>query len=277
MKPCRIRVFGRDRRKRVDAVTISERQQSIRAMSRVQRDAFLTAAQGQPIEYFVLFVVLVRAGLRPGEAYALEVEDVDLAARKIHVNKALSLQAVGPTKTGRSRRVDASKESVAVLRDFLVWREKETLRHGWRKMPSTLFFNEQGSPLDESRVRKCFARALKMAELSGFRVYDCRHTYASLLLNAGAPITYVAAQLGHTKPTTTLQWYAHFLPSSDDHRFVDGLDGDGGNLWHQFGTKLRSSDGLGKDRKKKAPVSKGFLSGPRVTRTLDPLIKSQLL
>ena len=94
--------------------------------------------------------------------------------------------------------------------------------------------------------------------------YDCRHTYASLLLNAGAP-------------TTTLQWYAHFLPSSDDHRFVDGLDGDSGNLWHQFGTKLRLSDGLGKGRKKKAPVSKGFLSGPRVTRTLDPLIKSQLL
>jgi hypothetical protein len=121
---------------------------------------------------------------------------------------------------------------------------------------------------------KCFARTLKMAELSGFRVYDCRHTYASLLLNAGAPITYVAAQLGHTKPTTILQWYAHFLPGIDDHRFGDGLDGDGGNLWHQFGTKLRSSDGLGKGRKKKAPVSKGFLSGPRVTRTLDPLIKS---
>jgi hypothetical protein len=41
------------------------------------------------------------------------------AARKIHVNKALSMQAVGPTKTGLSRRVDASKELVAVLRDFL--------------------------------------------------------------------------------------------------------------------------------------------------------------
>jgi hypothetical protein len=86
-----------------------------------------------------------------------------------------------------------------------------------------------------------------------------------------------AAQLGHTKPTTTLRWYAHFSPSSDDHRFVDGLDGDGENLWHQVGTKLRSSAALGEAKKKKAPVSRGFPNGPRVTRTLDPLIKSQLL
>jgi hypothetical protein len=34
---------------------------------------------------------------------------------------------------------------------------------------------------------------------------------------------YVAAQLGHTKPTTTLQWYAHWLPRADKH-WVDALD-----------------------------------------------------
>src|SRR5262249_31752348 len=35
--------------------------------------------------------------------------------------------------------------------------------------------------------------------------------------------TYAAAQLGHSKPTTTLQWYAHWLPSSR-RSFVDALD-----------------------------------------------------
>jgi hypothetical protein len=37
------------------------------------------------------------------------------------------------------------------------------------------------------------------------------------------PITYVAAQLGHTKPTTTLHWYAHWLPRGDK-QWVDALD-----------------------------------------------------
>jgi integrase len=64
---------------------------------------------------------------------------------------------------------------------------------------------------------------MKAARLSGHRVYDLRHSFATELLANGAPITYVAAQLGHSKPTTTLQWYAHWLPKND-RRYVDVLD-----------------------------------------------------
>jgi len=126
---------------------------------------------------------------------------------------------------------------------------------------------------------------LKDAELSGFRLYDCRHTFASMLLNAGTPITYVATQLGHAKPTTTLQWYAHFLPSNDDHRFVDALDRAPEHRSDPTLTpnepKLIEGDDVPSDAltsKEKTPrFPGGFSSGPRVTRTLDPLIKSQLL
>ena len=79
-------------------------------------------------------------------------------------------------------------------------------------MPSWVFCTEAGRPLDESRVRKNFALALEAAGLPNFRVYDLRHTFASLLLADGAPITYVAALLGHSKPTTTLQYYAQLAP-----------------------------------------------------------------
>jgi hypothetical protein len=71
-------------------------------------------------------------------------------------------------------------------------------------------------------VRKNFTAALEKAELSVFRVYDLRYTFASLLLAQAAPITYVAAQLGHSKPTRTLQWYAHWIPSGHE-RFVDDI------------------------------------------------------
>jgi integrase len=71
-----------------------------------------------------------------------------------------------------------------------------------------LFPNDEGYVMDESRVRKVFKRTLKTAKLSEFRLYDLRHTYASLLLAASAPITYVSAQLGHANPATTLRFYA---------------------------------------------------------------------
>ena len=35
------------------------------------------------------------------------------------------------------------------------------------------------------------------------------------LLALSAPITYVAAQLGHAKPTMTLAAYSHWIPTGD--------------------------------------------------------------
>ena len=58
---------------------------------------------------------------------------------------------------------------------------------------------------------------------ASLRLYDLRHTFASLLLAAGAPITYVGAQLGHANPTTTLRFYARWIPSRGQ-RWVEVLD-----------------------------------------------------
>jgi hypothetical protein len=136
-----------------------------------------------------------------------------------------------------------------------------------------VFCTEAGTPLDESRVRKSFSEVLQQADLSGFRVYDLRHTFASLLLAQGAPITYVAAQLGHSKPTTTLQSYAHWIPGGRE-RFVDRIGAPRGpkrvRRGHQLGTKSKSAT-------PGAPEVADCVGGPSRTRTLDPLIKSQLL
>ena len=86
-------------------------------------------------------------------------------------------------------------------------------------------------------MRKVFKRALRRAGLPGFRVYDLRHTYASLLLAVGAPITYVSAQLGHANPSTTLRYYAKWIPSKG-RRWVDLLDRVRGAFGSKTGTKI---------------------------------------
>jgi integrase len=70
------------------------------------------------------------------------------------------------------------------------------------------FPNDANRPYDKWKAGDAFRRTLKRAGLPHFRLYDLRHIYASLLLAAGAPITYVSAQLGHANPTTTLHHYA---------------------------------------------------------------------
>jgi integrase len=117
-----------------------------------------------------------------------------------------------------------SLELAAELRRLQVERERETLRRDdWKEMPEWVFVNSVGGLLDQSAVNRRFLAAMKRAGLSGHRLYDLRHSFATLLLAKGAPLTYTAAQLGHNKPTTTLLWYAHWLPS-DDTSCVARLD-----------------------------------------------------
>src|SRR4029453_11383066 len=99
-------------------------------------------------------------------------------------------------------------------------RAAETLRRGWKARPPWVFCSEVGTPRDLYNVTRVFKRPLKAASLPNFGLYDLRHTFATLLLAQSAPITSAAAQLGHSKPTTTLQWYAHWLPSGR-RSFVD--------------------------------------------------------
>jgi Phage integrase family len=80
-----------------------------------------------------------------------------------------------------------------------------------------------GTPLDAS-VWKALSHILDKAELHRRGPHQMRHTFASLLLQAGAPITYVSRQLGHKDSAITLRVYAYWLPESTTWKGVDCLD-----------------------------------------------------
>jgi integrase len=210
------------RRRRADTLTQADRQKAIRPMSQAQLSAFLAAAESDS-RHYALFLLLARTGMRPGEAYGLQWGDLDLRARELRVERSWSLGRVETPKTGETRTVDMSEQLVRGLRRHEIDRMVEKVKRGWAEMPPWVFCTDEGTPLDESRVRKAYSQALRRAKLPAFRLYDLRHTYASLLLAQGAPITYVSSQLGHTDATTTLRWYARWIPRTDK-RAVDALD-----------------------------------------------------
>jgi integrase len=47
------------------------------------------------------------------------------------------------------------------------------------------------------------------------RLHDLRHFTATRLLDAGVPVKTVSGRLGHARPATTLNVYAHFIPATD--------------------------------------------------------------
>ncbi|MFE4828543.1 tyrosine-type recombinase/integrase [Streptomyces sp. NPDC056672] len=66
------------------------------------------------------------------------------------------------------------------------------------------------------------------ASEDGFHVL--RHTYASIMLEAGESVVTLARWLGHSSPAITRGYYAHFMPEagSKGRTAVDGLLGNRG-------------------------------------------------
>ena len=60
------------------------------------------------------------------------------------------------------------------------------------------------------RSRRRWAAICKAAGITGLRIHDLRHSFASQLASGGASLPLIGALLGHSNPTTT-QRYAHLF------------------------------------------------------------------
>ena len=106
-------------------------------------------------------------------------------------------------------------------------------------------------------MRKVLRKCLKAAKLpKHFTPHCLRHTFASLLLQAGESPQYVQAQLGHASITLTVDTYGRWFAAKPVRGGVNIL-----------GALVGSKPGRGT----KSLINTGEPSG---TRTRDPLIKS---
>lgn len=122
---------------------------------------------------------------------------------------------VDETKTeAGTRLIDLPDSLVGRLRSHkaLQLLERRAAAERWHEL-GLVFTTIHGTPLDERRVVKIFKEALASGGLSqSIRLYDCRHTAASLLYAQGVPELQIAAILGHTDPAFTRRTYMHLFP-----------------------------------------------------------------
>jgi integrase len=174
-----------------------EEQQPADFLTREELGHLLRTCQEHFPAAYPFISCLTRTGLRIGEAIALHWDDIDWHGRFIHVRATLSRYGLTTPKSGKSRRVDMSQQLADTLKTLLVERKKDTLRKGWGEVPPWVFVNEVGKPLDKGAFHtRVWRKLLAKAALRRIRVHDLRHTFASLLIQQGAPLTYVKEQLG---------------------------------------------------------------------------------
>jgi len=161
----------------------------------------LLDAQEEPLRTLLLTAILT--GMRQGELFGLQWEDIDFARHVVHVRRSPWHGTLGTPKSRRSRRaIDMPPTLEQALQHQSTTRRSEFV-----------FCSERGTPLDADNFRhREFPAALRRAELRRIRFHDLRHTYTSLLIAHGAHPKYIQAQLGHASIQTTLDRYGHLMP-----------------------------------------------------------------
>ena len=105
--------------------------------------------------------------------------------------------------------------AVSVLK-ALKARQRLASRSTWSEN-GFVFADESGRPWIVHSISKRLREVVTLAGLGAdVHPHVLRHTYASLALKGGVPITTVSANLGHSNTATTMNVYAHHVPSAED-------------------------------------------------------------
>jgi integrase len=192
----------------------------MKAFDTKEAERFLKAAKAN--EQGVIFAFALATGMRPEEYLGLKWSDLDLQQGTAIVQRVLVRRKgggwyFGEPKTSRSRRTIPLPTTLVKM--LTVHRRKQMaarLKAGAAYQNNDLAFaTGEGTPHNSRNIaQRQFLAILKKAELPlNFRLYDLRHSCATLLLLAGENPKVVSERLGHASVVLTLDTYSHVLPS----------------------------------------------------------------
>jgi integrase/recombinase XerD len=165
-----------------------------------------------------LFLLLLRTGMRIGEALGLRLNDLDIKGRKVHLFEG--------EKNSMGRVVYLSDDALFAIKLWLRRRDKSK---------EFVFYGQSNGHLCYSTGRYLFVKYLKKAGLEpkGYTVHCLRHTFASELLNAGMRLECLQQLLGHQDIEVTRR-YARLTDRTREEEYFramaviekGGIDGD---------------------------------------------------
>lgn len=190
---------------------------------------FLEAAKTFGPQAAAFYALALDTGMRKGELCGLAWEHVDLDGAEVRVVRQLTrpgpMPTFGPVKNGLPRTISISPETVALLRKHKAHQTEIKMANRTVYNDLGLVFAKEwchltrgkhhlGDPLQANNIgEREFAGIIEAAGVRRITFHGLRHTSATLLLKAGVPPTVVQHRLGHRNIATTLDIYAHALPS----------------------------------------------------------------
>ncbi len=195
----------------------------IKHLSTEETAKFLKVAK--ETKHYAVFLLAIESGMRPEEYLSLQWKDISFEQQTLSVRRAIVWKRKGggfnftEPKTKKSRRsIPISDSVIKVLKIHKRKQLEEKMKLGadYQKL-DLVFASEVGTPIQpKNLIERYFKPLLKTAKVPDIRLYDLRHTTATLLLSAGDNPKVVSERLGHASIVLTLDTYSHVLPTMQE-------------------------------------------------------------
>ena len=172
--------------------------------------------------YEIPVTVMLFYGLRREEAIGLKWQNIDFdndtfliahTVTETSVDGHLQVVKEDLTKNSSSYR---SLPLVAPVKELLLGKKKSIQEYRklfrksyYRKDSDYVCVNEIGELMKPRTLSDNFKRIIRQNNIRNLRLYDCRHTAASLMLKNGVNMKQIQMILGHSDYATTANIYSH--------------------------------------------------------------------
>lgn len=194
---------------RMDAPPRDERE--VEPIPAAEVEKILAVAEGTP--YGARWSVALALGLRPAEALGLRWEDIDLDEGVLHVRQQLQrvkgkgLVETSPKSDAGRRWMNLPPTLHAALKAHRKAQTEARLAAGDHWTDSGYVFTlADGKPVDARLDRRRWHALLDTAGVPQRRLYDARHSAATMLLVQGVDVRTVMALLGHSQIGVTMKY-----------------------------------------------------------------------
>lgn len=173
-------------------------------------------------------MLLMLSGLRRGEATALQWSDIDFDSNQIEVNKSFNFKqkSFKPPKSGKARTVSVPQILIDYLAELprispfvlVTASGKMMTDDAWKRLFESYMNDLNLKYGDFEEIPNKYAPVKKPMLITPFTPHELRHTFCTIMYEAGVDVLTAKEQMGHADVQTTLSIYTHL---DDEHKQKD--------------------------------------------------------
>ncbi|MDO4860872.1 MAG: tyrosine-type recombinase/integrase [Bacillota bacterium] len=211
--PCKNLRFPKKEKRKAEYLSINEVKALLRGIQSLTDDDY---------DYRCALLLLLFGGLRRGEVFGLNWEDVDFDNSKIRIHRTRMVDRQGyifedtPKTSSSIRSITMPAEVMEELRRLKVIQKKRQLKYGSSFEQSDAVLQKPlGGLMHPSTMYHWYQRFMVGIGLPKISLHALRHTHASMLARTTDDKMQISERLGHADLTTTLNIYTHLFENSD--------------------------------------------------------------